>query len=115
MFFMARGYHSFTVSVRVATTRVEEHVRNNSGSLGEAVATPDLSYASAGFQPASQPCAGDRKGDDGRGAMSLAGRTADAMDLGPVPTLTRAQGISLHFRSARRRAARDRGTGGDAG
>src|SRR5512132_1169164 len=70
MFFMARGYHSFTVSVRVATTRAEEHARNKQESLGEAVASPDLSYASAGFQPASRPCACDRKGRR-RGARCL--------------------------------------------
>src|SRR5215216_6558379 len=40
MFFMGGRYHSSTVSVRVATTRVEEHARNNSGSLGDAAALP---------------------------------------------------------------------------
>src|SRR5829696_7271848 len=118
MFLMARGYHSFTVSVRVATTRMEEHARNNSGVLGARLSpvpicpTPRLDFSlHRGLAPAIA------NGDDGRGAMSLARRTADAMDLGPVPALARAQGISIHFRSAPRQAARDRaeraGTPGD--
>jgi hypothetical protein len=117
MFFMARGYHSFTVSVRITTTRVEEHARNNSGSLARLsplpiCPTPRLDFSlRRGLAPAIT------KGDDGRGAMSLAKRTADAMDLGPVPALARAQGISLRLPSARRWAARDRaeraGTPGD--
>src|SRR5918994_4085573 len=109
MFFMSREYHSFTVSVRIATTRVEEHARNNSGSLGEAVATPDLSYASAGFQPASRPCACDHKGRRraaGRDVTREAYRRRDGSGAGPA--MARAQGISLRLPSARRWAARDR-------
>jgi hypothetical protein len=55
MFFMAEDYHSFTVTVTVATSYEREHARNHSRILGEAVATRDLfmiySYDSAGFQP----------------------------------------------------------------
>jgi hypothetical protein len=93
---------------------MEEHARNNSGRLSPLpiCPTPRLDFSlRRGLTPAIA------KGDDGRGAMSLARRTADAMDLGPVPALARAQGISLRLPSARRWAARDRaeraGTPGD--
>src|SRR4029450_9332632 len=108
MFFMARGYHSFTVSVRIARTCVEEHARNNSGSLARLsqlpiCPTPPLDPSlRRGLAPAIA------KATTGGARCPLARRTADAMDLGPVPAPTRAQGISLHFRSARRQAARGR-------
>src|SRR5215213_934230 len=61
--------------------------RNTRGASSESLArlsSLPICLASAGFQPASRPCASDRKGDDGRGAIALAGRTTDAMDLGLV-------------------------------
>jgi hypothetical protein len=97
MFFMARDYHSFTVSVRVATTRVEEHARDNSGSSGRLsplpiCPTPRLDFSlRRGLAPAIA------KATTGGAAMSLARRAADAMDLGPVPGPGPSPGIRSTF------------------
>src|SRR5215213_10255588 len=116
MFFMAREYHSFTVSVKVARTRVEEHARNNSGSLGEAVATPDLSYASVGFQPASRPCACDHKGRRraGRALTRVAYHRRDGSGAGLSPDPSPRDFPPTSLRSTLGRAGHG-GTGGDAG
>src|SRR4029453_10002188 len=82
MFFMVGGYHSFTVSVRITTTRVEEHARDNSGSLGRLsplpiCPTPRLNFSlRRGLAPAIA------KATTGGAAMSLARRAADAMIWG---------------------------------
>src|SRR4029453_1722767 len=82
MFFMARGYHSFTVSVRIARTCVEEHARNNSGSLARLSQLPicpppplDPSLR-RGLAPAIA------KATMGGAGCPLARRAADAMIWG---------------------------------
>src|SRR5215218_3715976 len=117
MFFMAREYHSFTVSVRVARLAGRNTPGTTQGPWARLsplpiCPTPRLDFSlRRGLAPAIT------KGDDGQGALSLAWRITDAMDLGPVSALTRGQGISLRLPSARRWAARDRaeraGTPGD--
>src|SRR5215216_1343186 len=117
MFFMAREYHSFTVSVRVARLAGRNTPgRNNSGSLGEAVATPDLSYASAGFQPASRPCACDHKGRRraGRALTRVAYHRRDGSRAGLSPDPSPRDFPPTSLRSTLGRAGQG-GTGGDAG
>src|SRR5215213_4010999 len=115
MFFIAREYHSFTVSVRVPRLAWRNTPGTTQGpwvrlSPLQICPMPRLDFSlRRGLAPTIA------KATTGGAAMSLARRAADAMIWGrsrPGPSQD-----SLHFRSARRQAARDSaeraGTPGD--
>jgi hypothetical protein len=66
-------------------TRVEDHSRDNSGSLGEAVATPDLSSPRLDFSLRRGLAPAIAKAMETGGRDVTREATPDAMDLGPVP------------------------------